>query len=45
MLEKNGGKKFQHCSYGDDGVTNYVNFFEKKKKKWLKCFFFLKLTL
>ena len=46
MLEKNGGKKFQHCTYGDDGVTNYVNFFEKLCEKWLKCFFsFLKLTL
>ena len=40
MLEKNGSKKFQHCSYGDDGVTNYVNFFEKLCEKWLKCIFF-----
>ena len=45
MLEKNDGKKFQHCSYGDDGVTNYINFFEKLCKKWLKCFFSSKINL
>ena len=41
MIEKN----FQNCSYRDDDVTNYVNFFEKLRKKWLKYVFFLKLTL
>ena len=29
----------------DDGITNYVFFFEKLCKKWLKYVFFIKLTL
>ena len=32
-------KSFQNCSYMDDDVTNYVNFFEKLCKKWLKYVF------
>ena len=41
MLQKNiVEKNFQNCSYRDDEVTNYVNFVEKKKKKWLKYGFF-----
>ena len=37
-------KNFQNCSYSDDDVTNYVNFFEKLCKNAKICFF-LKLTL
>ena len=33
------------CSYKNDDITNYVICFEKWCKKWLKYFFFLKLTL
>ena len=39
MLQKNGRKQVQNCSYRDDDVTDYVNFFEKLCEKWLKCFF------
>ena len=35
MVDKN----FQNCSYRDDDVTNYVNFFEKLCEKWLKYVF------
>ena len=30
---------FQNCSYRDDGITNYVNFFEKLCEKLLNMFF------
>ena len=29
MLQKIWWKNFQNCTYWDDGVTNYVNSFEK----------------
>ena len=32
-------RNFQNCSYMDVDVTNYVNFFEKLSKNWLKLFF------
>ena len=41
--KKSGRKKFpnfQDCSYRDDDVTNYVDFFEKLCKKWPKYVFF-----
>ena len=38
-------KNFQICSYRDNDVTNYIIFFFKLCKKWLKYVFFLKLTL
>ena len=38
-------KSFQNCSYMDDDVTNYVNFFEKLCKKWLKYVLFSKINL
>ena len=40
-------KKWQkNCSYRDDDVTNYANFFEKLCNKWLKyVFFFSKINL
>ena len=41
ITQKNGRNKFQNCSCRDDDVTNYVNFFEKLCKKWLKYVFFL----
>ena len=41
MLEKD----FQNCSCRNDDVTNYVNFFEKLCKKWLKYVFFSKINL
>ena len=34
-------KKIQNCSYRDDDVTNYVNFFQKLCQKWMKYVFFL----
>ena len=33
-------KFFQNCSYSDDDITDYVNFFEKLCEKWLKYVFF-----
>ena len=39
MVDKN----FQNCSYRDDDVTNYVNFFEKLCEKW--NMFFSKIDL
>ena len=33
------------CSYKNDGVTNYVIFFKKLCKTWLKYFFFSKINL
>ena len=46
MLQKNWRKKkFQICSYSNDGVTNYVNFLKNYAKSWLKYVFFVKLTL
>ena len=39
MLQKNGGKFFQNCSYREVDVTNCVNFFEKLCEKWLKYVF------
>ena len=41
MLQKIWWKNFQNCSYWDDGVTNYVNFFEKIFEK----FFFSEINL
>ena len=41
MVEEN----FQNCSYKNDDVINYVNFFERICEKWLKYAYFLKLTL
>ena len=42
VLEEN----FWNCSYRDDDVTNYVNFFKKYMRKMAKKkLFFLKLTL
>ena len=41
MVEKN----LQNCSYRDDDITNYVNFFEKRYEKWLKYVFFSKINL
>ena len=38
-------KTFQNCSYKDDDVTNYDNFFEKICEKMAKKCFFIKLTL
>ena len=35
---------FQNCSYRDDDVTNYVNFFEKLCEKWLQ-YVFIKINL
>ena len=41
MLQQNDRKKkIQNCSYRDDDVINYVNFFEKLCEKWLKYVFF-----
>ena len=45
VTKKMAENHFQNCRYRDDGVTNYVNIFEKLCEKWLKYVFFLKLTL
>ena len=37
-------KKNQNCSYSDNDVINYVNFFKNCAKNWLKYVFFVKLT-
>ena len=41
VTKKIVGKNFQNCSYRDDDVTNYVNFFQKLCQKWMKYVFFL----
>ena len=38
-------KTFQNCSYKDDDVTNYDNFFEKICEKMAKKCFFYKINL
>ena len=45
MFKKKVAEKFQNCNYRDDDVTNYVSFFEKLCKKWLKYVFFSKINL
>ena len=41
VAKKIAGKYFQNCSYKDDDVTSYVNFFGKIIEKMAKmCFFF-----
>ena len=40
ILQKMVEKIFQNCSYRDDDITDYVNFFEKLCEKWLKYVFF-----
>ena len=34
ILKKIVEKFFQNCSYKDDDVTNYINFFEQLSEKW-----------
>ena len=43
-VQKKVAEKFQNCNYRDDDVTNYVSFFEKLCKKWLKYVFFSKIN-
>ena len=38
-------KKPQNCSYSDNDVINYVNFFKNCAKNWLKYVFFCKINL
>ena len=45
ILQKNGRKKIQNCSYRDDDVTNYINSFLKFRRKMAKICFFPKNNL
>ena len=45
LTKKMAEKNFQNCSYNDDSVTNYVNFFLTIMRKMAKICFFSKINL